>query len=176
MTTSSFTYRGLPLTPGTPRVFEAKRHPDGTGGRFECELVAVRSGLVVVRLPIEASYGVVDSYGLFWARRPYNVYHLVPREPGAPIRTRFDVLTDMRLDVTEAGGEVSYLDLYLDLWVTDGVPQWEDEADVEEARASGVLSDADLARIVRGRAVLERGYARVIREVRSTLRDLGVRA
>ncbi len=176
MTSESFTYRALPLTPGTPGVIEAKRHPGDEGHRFECELVATRSGLVVVRLPLEAPYGAVNSYGPFWARRPYNVYHLVPRDPGVPIRTRFDVLRDMRLDVTDAGGEVSYVDLYLDLWVTDGVTMWEDEEDVEAARASGVLSDADLARIVRGRMVLERGYPRIIREVRSTLRELGVRA
>jgi hypothetical protein len=176
VTAESFTYRGLPLTPGVPRVIEAKRHPGDAGHRFECELVAVRPGLVVVCLPLEASYGMVDSYGLFWARRPYNVYHLVPREAGAPIRTRFDVLRDMHLDVTDAGGEVSYVDLYLDLWVTDGAPRWEDEQDVEDARAAGVLSDVDLARIARGRAVLERGYPRIVREVRATLQALGRRA
>mgnify|MGYP003340468157 CR=1 FL=1 len=82
-----------------------------------------------------------------------------------------------RIDgVTEAGGEVSYLDLELDLWVTDGVPRWEDEEDVEAARAAGLLDAADLARIERTRDFLTRRHRVVIAEVRALLASLGIRA
>jgi len=170
-------YRALPLDPGVPHVFEVKRHLDGRAGRFECELVARLPSAVVVRFPLEAGHGPVDSYGVFWPRRSYLVYHLVPRDPATPVRTRFDVLRDCRIDaVTEAGGEVSYLDLELDLWVTDGVPQWEDEEDVEAARAAGLLDAADLARIERTRDLLTRRHAAVIAEVRALLASLDIRA
>ena len=170
-------YRALPLNPAVPHVFEVKRHLDGRVGRFECELVGRRPSVVVVRFPLEAGHGPVDSYGVFWPRRSYLVYHLVPREAGAPVRSRFDVLRDCRIDaVTDAGGDVSYLDLELDLWVTDGVPQWEDEEDVEAARDAGLLTSADLARIDRTRDLLTRRHASVIAEVRALLASLGVRA
>lgn len=170
-------YRALPLDPAVPHVFEVKRHLDGREGRFECELVARMPSVVVVRFPLEAGHGPVDSYGVFWPRRSYLVYHLVPREAGAPVRTRFDVLRDCRIDaVTEAGGEVFYLDLELDLWVTDGVPRWEDEEDVEAARIAGLLTPADLARIDRTRDLLTRRHASVIAEVRALLASLGIRA
>lgn len=171
-------YRALPLDPAVPHVFEVKRHLDGREGRFECELVARLPSVVVVRFPLEAGHGPVDSYGVFWPRRSYLVYHLVPREAGAPVRTRFDVLRDMRIGgvTPEAGGELSYLDLELDLWVTDGVPRWEDEEDVEAARAAGLLTPADLARIERTRDLLTRRHAAVIAEVRALLASLGIRA
>lgn len=170
-------YRALPLDPAVPHVFEVKRHLDGHVGRFECELVARLPSVVVVCFPLEAGHGPVDSYGVFWSRRSYLVYHLVPREAGVPVRTRFDVLRDCRIDgVTEAGGELSYLDLELDLWVTDGVPRWEDEEDVEAARTAGLLTPADLARIERTRDFLSRRHRAVIAEVRTLLEGLGVRA
>ena len=172
---TGFQYRALPLTEGVPRVVEVKRHADGRVGRFECELVERTASMVVVRFPLEASYGAVDSYGVFWARRPYLVYHLVPREAGAPVRSRFDVLRDMRLDVTETGGEVSFTDLELDLWVTDGVARWEDEEDVAEAVRLGYLDAIDLARIEATRDLLTRRHGRVIAEVRRTLAGLRMR-
>jgi hypothetical protein len=175
--TAEFQYRALPLRDGVPRVTEVKRHLDGRVGRFECELLARAPSLVVARFPLEARYGPVDSYGFFWPRRSYLVYHLVPREVGEPVRSRFDVLRDMRIDEVspDSGGEVSYIDLELDLWVTDGVARWEDEEDVTRGAHLGWLPAADLVRIARTRDLLSRRHPQIIREVRRMLAALGVR-
>ena len=62
--------------------------------------------------------------------------------------------------------EVSYTALLLDLWVEHGAPRWEDDDEVRAATDAGSLAPADVARIEATRRVLERGYARIVAEVR----------
>ena len=176
------------------RIVEVKRRLDGSEERFECELVHRTPALVVVCLRVEpgafglrsaAAEGTLDSYGLFWRRRPYNCYHMVRPESGEAVITRFDVLRDVEIDVP---GEVRYTDLFLDLRIEHGAARretvwqetvfretvlWEDEDEVAAAARAGLLSPADRGRIDRARAVLDRGHTRITAEVRRLLRSLG---
>jgi len=160
---------------GGERIVEVKRRLDGSEQRFDCELVHRTQWWVAVLFRVRGPWGDVpatalDSYGLFWRRRPYNCYYMVRPGESEALVTRFDVVREVELDVP---GEVRYLDLLLDLRVDAGVARWEDEDDVSEAAGAGLLNPADLARIARARHVLERGHARVAAEVRSLLRSLG---
>ena len=151
-------------------MIEVKRRLDGSELRFECELVARTSHLLIALYRFEDASGPVDSYGFFWPRRPYLCYAMQPQRSGPPVY-RFDVLRDLRIAWTPSGQiEVSYTDLLLDLWVEHGTPRWEDEGEVAEARSSGRLDTADSARIEVARRTLERGYARIVAGVR-TLRS-----
>ena len=166
------------------RIVEVKRRLDGSEERFECELVHRTLALVVVCLRVEpgafglrsaAAEGTLDSYGLFWRRRPYNCYHMVRPESGEAVITRFDVLRDVEIDVP---GEVRYTDLFLDLRIEHGAARretvlWEDGDEVAAAARAGLLSPADRGRIDRARAVLDRGHMRITAEVRRLLRSLG---
>jgi len=152
------------------RIVEVKRKLDGSEQRFDCELIARSSSLVIARYRFEAAAGPIDSYGCFWARRPYLCYHMVHREDGREWVSRFDVVRDVRLGATE----VSYTDLLLDLWVdADGV-RWDDEEEVEAATRAGVLPAPDLDRIERARDILARRHRAIASEIRSRLARLGI--
>ena len=148
------------------RISEVKRKLDGTVQRFDCELITRTPSLVVALYRFEDRRGPVDSYGLFWARRPYLCYYLVPQDRGLQPRARFDVIRDMSLGAVE----VSYTDLILDLWVVDGALRWEDEAELNAATRSGLVSTADRADIDRARDILTRGHRRIVREVENVFR------
>lgn len=147
------------------RVIEVKRRLDGSEERFECELVRRTASMVLAVYRFDSPAGPIDSYGCFWANRPYLCYHMVQREDGREWATRFDVVRDMRLDAGPAGDEVRYTDLLLDLWVDAAGPRWDDEDEVEAARASGLLAAADLETIDRARDELARQHRAVAREV-----------
>lgn len=160
---------------GSERIVEVKRRLDGSEERFDCELVHRTPWLVAVLFRVGAPWRDVpaaslDSYGLFWRRRPYNCYYMVRPGESEALVVRFDVAREVELDVR---GEVRYLDLLLDLRVDAGVARWEDEDEVTEAARAGLLTPADLASIARARAMLDRGHARVAAEVRALLRSLG---
>ncbi|MXZ62619.1 MAG: DUF402 domain-containing protein [Chloroflexi bacterium] len=157
-----------------PTVIEVKRHLDGREERFETELVYQARGAVIVRYARpESPWGLVDWYGWYWSERSYVCYHMVRADdaPGAgrEVVTRFDVARD--IEITD--GEVHFRDLLLDLVVEDGVPHWEDEDEVAEARDSGLLSAADAAYVVRARRTLEQGHRRIVRDIRWLLTRLG---
>ena len=155
-------------------IIEVKRHLDGREERFETEFVYRARGALVVlyRMP-ESRWGPVDSYGCYWADRTYVCYYMVRAEgspdAGREVVTRFDVARE--IEITD--GEVRFLDLLLDLVVEDGVPRWEDEDEVAEARASGLLGPADAAYIERARRMLEQGHGRIVRDIRWLLTRLG---
>lgn len=159
-------------TPET--IIEVKRHLDGHEERFETELVyRARSALIVLYAVPESPWGPVDSYGCYWPDRTYVCYHMVRPDdaPGAgrEVVTRFDVARD--IDITD--DEVRFRDLLLDLVVEGGVPRWEDEDEVAEARESGLLTPADAAYVVRARRTLEQGHGRIVRDIRWLLTRLG---
>lgn len=155
-------------------VTEVKRHLDGREERFETELVYRARGALTVlyRMP-ESQWGPVDSYGCYWADRTYVCYHMVrpddAPDAGREVVTRFDVARD--IEITD--DEVRFRDLLLDLVVEDGVPRWEDEEEVAEARESGLLTPVDAAYVVRARRTLEQGHARIVRDIRWLLTRLG---
>lgn len=155
-----------------PRVVEVKRTLDGREQRFDCELVHHDARVTIVLFRLERDGQALRSYGLFWPRRPYNCYYAVPQAGGPSVFVRFDVLRDIEFSATSTPPEVWYCDLLLDLWVDSRGLRWEDEADVENARADGSLTPADARRIERARCVLERGHRRVTTEVRRTLEVL----
>ncbi len=168
------------------RVLEVKRHLDGRESSFECELVEQGTDRVVVRFHVEeperflgadvAGIGPLDTYGLFWRRRPYNCYYFVPSDAplgAAPALVRFDVVRDVEfIERSDDLAEVRYLDLVLDLVVTRAGTRWEDEDEVESAARAGLLSASDLARIAQARRTLDTRYRLVIAEVRRTLAGL----
>ncbi len=113
----------------------------------------------------DSDIGPIDSYGCFWARRPYLCYHMVHRGDGREWATRFDVVRDMRLEPHE----VRYTDLLLDLWSDRDSMRWQDDNEVEAARRTGHLDAAGLATIDHARGVLTRRHRTVVREVRGLL-------
>ena len=169
------------------RVFEVKRRLDGTSVSFECHLVDWTAQRVVVLFRVDeparflgddaAGLGPLDSYGVFWKRRPYNCYYFVPASapPGSPpVLVRFDLVRDVEfVEATDGRSEVRYVDVMLDLLLRENGPRWEDEDEVEDARRAGLLSASDLALIERARRTLDAGHRRVVAEVRRTLAGLG---
>ncbi|MGE0228417.1 MAG: hypothetical protein AB7I38_09110 [Dehalococcoidia bacterium] len=154
---------------GTLPIVEVKRKLDGSEQRFDCELIEHTPRLVIARYRLEATAGPIDSYGVFWARRPYLCYHMVHRADGREWVSRFDVVRDVRLGACE----VSYTDLLLDLWVDADGPRWEDDDEVEAAAVAGLLTRTDRERIARTRAALDGRHRTVVREVRARLARLG---
>jgi hypothetical protein len=122
---------------------------------------------------LERAGRALRSYGLFWPRRPYSCYYVVPDAGGPPLFVRFDVVRDLEFAAGLEPPEVRYCDLLLDLWVDEEGARWEDEDEVQEALRDGMLAAADVRRIQRGRSVLERGYRRITGEVRRALEALG---
>jgi hypothetical protein len=155
------------LRPGAP-VVEVKRLVDGREQRFRCELVgATRSVAVLLyrlRRPRAGLPAPLLSYGFYWPRRPYLCYRFVRPADGVEVARRFDVVGRVELVATPAGGgpaELRFDDLVLDLWVRPGAGprgtdelRWEDEDELREAIADGLLSPAYIARVERARATL----------------------
>ncbi|MEX2159473.1 MAG: DUF402 domain-containing protein [Dehalococcoidia bacterium] len=150
------------------RITETKRHLDGSEHQFECELVLRRPDIVVVRFDHweGRSAGGFDiprgsrTDGFFWRRRHYSLYRMTGPD-ARPIADRFDIVEDVRFEESE----VSYLDLLVDVWVApDGTVLVEDEDEVEDHLARGLLSQAQRDRIERTAALLKRQHRRIIYE------------
>lgn len=129
---------------GSNRPFlEIKHRLDGSIARFECLLLEESDDEVVIMYVIPRKGRVEDivipagslSFGYFWSRRHYNVYHWVT-ETGETLGTYFNVCDETKI------GEysVSWRDLIIDLLVTpDGrcrVLDWEElPQDLDEGLA-----------------------------------------
>jgi hypothetical protein len=158
-------------------VIEVKRHLDGRVERFGCRLVARERHLAVLRFDHErrrmaggfALPAGGRTYGFFWPRRPYVLYRIVGPD-GALILHRFDVVEGVRL----SEGEVSYLDLLLDVLVDPaGSARVEDEDHVKEYARRGLLSKAQRERIERAKALLLRRHGVIEREAARLLARIG---
>ena len=168
------------------RVIEVKRVLDRASAaerRYDCELVELTASRAVVLFRLVRDGGALDSYGVFWRRRPYNCYYAVhavaaedarEQQRARPVFVRFDVVSDVEIDLLAAPPEVRYTDLLLDLWVDDGGVRWEDDDEVQERARAGTLRSVDARRIESARGFLERGHRRIALEVRTLLRGLGV--
>ena len=158
------------------RIVENKQHLDGTEHRFECELLALQPHLAIVlfrhwrgrsaggfRIPRGSR-----TYGFFWHRRSYSLYRMVAPN-GRLIAHRFDVLEDVRLSESE----ISYLDLFVDIWVApDGTVTIEDEDEVVDHARQSLLSKAQMRRINRTRDYIVKHHRRIVREAGRLLEDL----
>jgi len=158
------------------RITEVKRHIDGSAHRFECELIALRPHVAIVlfRHPRGRSTSGFHfprgsrTHGFFWRRRAYSLYRMTAPD-GRLIAHRFDVVEDACLSERE----VSYLDLFLDIWFApDGTVLVEDEDEVADHARRGLLSKAQRRRIERTRALLLRSHRRIEREAARLLATL----
>jgi predicted RNA-binding protein associated with RNAse of E/G family len=154
-------------------ILETKETLDGHTQTFACTAVFLTPRLAVVRFEHgstrQAGGFIVPAagytLGFFWKYRPYNCYRFTGPDD-AVIAYRFDVVDRVRIDA----GHVSYRDLLLDVWRSPrGVLTIEDEDEVDQARAAGLLSPASLARINRTRSLLIRRHDRIVAECESII-------
>lgn len=153
---------------GETRIAEVKRHLYGRVERFDCALVLRRPNLIVVRYDHargRRAGGVripagSRTFGFFWRRRPYVLYR-IERPDRSLIAHRFDVVEDVRF----SEGEVSYLDVLLDVWVMpDGTARVEDEDEVAAAARAGLLSQEQRRRIDKTKSLLLRRQQSITRD------------
>ncbi len=154
-------------------ITEIKRHPDGREHRFQLDVVLQQPHLVIGSFkhtrPRQAGGFAFErgalSFGYFWKRRSYVMYRMLDAA-GSLVANRFDVVEDVQL----APGTVSYMDLYLDLWVSaDGTTQFEDEDEVTAAAREGLLSRSQLDRIEKTKELLLRRHRVIAREAAALL-------
>ena len=160
--------------PGT--ILEVKRFPDGRWEEYRCQALLVEPQRAVVRFvsqgPRPWRGGSIPAgsttYGFFWRRRPYNLYHMLSPD-GTLLAHRFDVVTEVRIDRER----IEYLDLGLDVLV---LPQRrvlvEDEDEVAAYAAQGLLSAEQLALIGQTRLLLQTYHSRIIKAARVALARL----
>ncbi|MGH2587021.1 MAG: DUF402 domain-containing protein [Dehalococcoidia bacterium] len=150
-------------------VVESKETLDGRVESFACAALLLSPRLAVVRFdhPGERRTGgfffPAGSYtvGYFWRSRSYNCYRIAGPDTRV-IAYRFDVVDRVRI----RAGHVHYRDLLLDIWVSpSGDVTVEDEDELQEAVARGLLTPAEQNLIHRTRRLLLRDHARVLHEV-----------
>jgi hypothetical protein len=164
---------GDSVTVADARIVETKRTLDGREQTFECGLVALSPRLVIVRFEHAAARTAGSftipagsvTYGFFWPGRHYDLYRFTGPDH-AVIAYRFDVVDSVKL----VPGHVGYTDLLLDAWLAPGgTLHFEDEDEVAEADAAGLLSRARRATIQRTRRLLESAHERIIAEAEADL-------
>jgi predicted RNA-binding protein associated with RNAse of E/G family len=156
------------------RIYEVKRHLDGTEERYTLTLVRREPHVVVAEYRFKKSY-VRDgfdiprgskTYGFFWRRRPYIMYRMIDPK-GRNIADRYDVVRDVELGERE----VAYTDVLLDVWVRpDGSTLVEDEDEVAEAARDGLLSRAEVREVERVRDLILRRHRAIEGEIGRLLR------
>ena len=149
---------------------EVKRHLDGHEEVFDCEPLRVTDEAAAVRFVLPVAMGGFPAgtvtTGYFWTGRSHTLYDL-HGPAGEPMGERFDVVDEVRI---EPRG-VEYLDLLLDVRVgPDGAVTVEDEDEVEEAAAAGLLGPERRALIDRTRALLLTDHERIVAGARAWLR------
>jgi len=153
---------------GETRFIEVKRHLDGRAERFDCALLLRQPHLIVVRFDHNCGRRLSGiripagsrSYGFVWRRRPYVLYRIEGPDRGL-LAHRFDVVEHVRF----GEGEVSYMDLILDIWVMpDGWTSIEDEDEVAATTRAGLLSLDQRRRIGATKSLLLRRWRRIVRE------------
>lgn len=151
-----------------PAVLETKYTIDGRAQTFTCAGLLLTPRLAMVRFDHTSArrtggYEIpAGSYtiGSFWRGRGYNCYRFTGPDGGV-IAYRFDAVERVGI----RPGRVWYHDLLLDVLVSpDGAVRIEDEDEVEEATAGGLLSAAQQRRIESTKALLVRDHARIIAE------------
>jgi len=157
-------------------VHEVKRHLDGRQQVFQCQGLALtpRYGVVAFVSERDAtlSWGTIPkgttTYGFFWSQRPYILYRFVS-PAGVLYGHRFDVVERVRL----GPDSIEYADLLLDLFVgRDGVLRWDDEDEVADYAARGLLTNSQRQRIEKTKAFLLARHREVIREAEKLLEGL----
>jgi hypothetical protein len=107
-----------------PRLLEVKRTLDGREKRFECRVLSRAEDRVVVLFVateamqvqgVSLAAGTV-TFGHFWERRPYNVYHWLRPADGTGIGVYANLASDTRLE----GDRLVWLDLIVDVLILPG--------------------------------------------------------
>ena len=129
----------LPPVPAG-RLIERKVGLDGSARDFPLERWLVADDLIVGRWaaiddPQYEHLAGFTSWGVWWPGRPYGAYR-VHRPDGSLRVHRLDALNEVRCD----GEIVAFDDLLLDAVISpDGEVEIEDEDEVEQALAEGLL-------------------------------------
>lgn len=152
-------------------ILEVKRHLDGRHEVFTCQALAMTTERAIVRFVNPQPVGTDPSPGsglalpagtattaFFWRRRHYNLYRFLAPD-GRLLGHRFDVVDDVRL----GRGRIEYLDLLLDVRMdADGRLWVEDEDEVAEYAARGLLTPQQVALIQRTGHYITLNYERII--------------
>ncbi len=156
-------------TMGADRPFlELKRYPDGAEMAYDCSLVAYDGRAAAVRYVYEREAVWHEhrlpvggrTYAWYWRGRRYLLYRMYGPD-GDHIVDRFDVVDRLRL----RRDGVEFRDLYLDVWIDGaGVARLDDERELAEAVAGGLLTPDEAAAAHRTARLLLRGQARLIGE------------
>ncbi len=152
------------------QITERKIKADGSVHEYVCDLVFASEELLVIvyvmnrggTLPgigLPVPPGSV-SYGYFWRERPYNLYRM-KRPDGSIIAHRIDAVTG----VGWTEGVLEYRDVVLDWWLpaTGGLIA-EDQDELEDAIANGLLSAAEIAAAEAARLAVESRWREIIAE------------
>lgn len=158
-----------------PEIRETKRRLEGREETFICRALKITPWRAIIQFvsPTEsyrAGFAIpagAVTYGFFWRSRSYNLYRILAPH-GELIAHRFDVITDVRLRPQRR--QVEYLDLLLDVWVApDGTATVEDEDEVEDHVARGLLTPYQQRVIARVRRHLLARNAAIIRRAATEL-------
>ena len=156
------------MTDESPRpLAEHKRRPDGREETYHCTLVAYDGRRLIARYLYEQDFQADGrrlpkggwTIAWYWRHRRYLLYRMYGPD-GTHIADRFDVIDQVRL----GADRVNYRDLYLDMWVDGAPPVLEDEAELDVAEASGLLSPTEALSARRTGQLLLRRHRQIIAE------------
>jgi len=155
------------------KITEIKRHINKPEERYECDLIRFDSDRMVLRYVSDRTFastrlGVTFPPGcitlaLYWEGRPYVFWGIY-----APSGEFLGYLVHICKDVGFSDGNVSYLDMLLDLWFyPDGRHVVLDEDEVSECLQSGLLTEQDAAFIKEAKQVALADFEANTRELAS---------
>jgi len=141
------------------KITEIKHHLNKPTERYECDLVRSGPGHMVLRYVSDREFSSVRlgitfppgciTIALYWEARPYVFWGIF-----SPEKELLGYLVHICRDVSISDGEVSYLDMLLDLWFfPDGRHVVLDMYEVEECLEKGILNEKDRQYIEESREV-----------------------
>ncbi len=140
---------------------EVKHKLNGSQQVFDCELLFQSDDAIIVRfVATEEPYISMahHSEGYFWRDRNYLMYKMF-RENDDLVGYRLDVCRDVQF----GSEQVDWTDLVLDARVSPGYNvSIEDEDEVTEAIAAGLLSPADQQIIATTKRIFETGITAIV--------------
>ncbi len=152
------------------QITERKIKANGSVHEYLCDLVYASDELLVIAYVMKRGGTLPGigltvlpgsvSYGYFWCDRPYNLYRM-KRPDGSIIAHRIDAVTGVEWTTTV----LEYRDVVLDWWLpASGGLVAEDEDELAEAIAAGLLSEADIAAAEAARLAVEGSWQGIIAE------------
>lgn len=155
------------------QITEIKQHLNGRTERFKCDVVELQTrNYAILRYvaqrdkpledgPLHLPAGAIQTLAFFWEGRNFLIYKLMSPD-GKLYGHRFDVCQDVRI----TSENIQFVDLLLDLWVDpSGAIQTLDEEEVEMYKASGLLTEQQLAIIEETKRFLMGNYREILAEI-----------